>query len=48
MKLKNRRDDANAPETDEWAKMNDWFAELRDDRPAGPARHGLADRASPP
>ena len=38
MKLKNRRDDASAPETDEWAKMNDWFAELRDDRPAGPAR----------
>lgn len=51
MKLKNRRDDPNAPETDEWAKMNDWFAELRDDRPAGldhhdlaqPARDGLAD-----
>ena len=43
MKLKNRRDDANAPETDEWAKMNDWFAELRDDRPARPARHGLAE-----
>jgi hypothetical protein len=45
MKLKNRRDDANAPETDEWAKMNDWFAELRDDRPAGPARHSLAEPA---
>ena len=43
MKLKNRRDDASAPETDEWATMNDWFAELRDDRPAGPARHGLAE-----
>jgi hypothetical protein len=42
MKLKNRRDDASAPETDEWAKMNDWFAELRDDRPAGPARHARA------
>jgi hypothetical protein len=43
MKLKNRRDDASAPDTDEWATMNDWFAELRDDRPAGPARHGLAE-----
>ena len=43
MKLKNRRDDASAPETDEWATMNDWFAELRDDRPAEPARHGLAE-----
>jgi hypothetical protein len=45
MKLKNRRDDASAPETDEWAKMNDWFAELRDDRPPGPAHHGLAEPA---
>ena len=35
MKLKNRRDDASTPETDEWAKMNDWFAELRDDRSPG-------------
>ena len=43
MKLKNRRDDGSAPETDEWAKMNDWFAELRDDRPAGPGRHSLAE-----
>jgi hypothetical protein len=45
MKLKNRRDDASAPGTDEWAKMNDWFAELRDDPPgpAEPARDGLAD-----
>jgi hypothetical protein len=43
MKLKNRRDDSSAPETAEWAKMNDWFAELRDDRPAGPGRHGLAE-----
>ena len=45
MKLKNRRDDASTPETDEWAKMNDWFAELRDDRPPGSARHGLAEPA---
>ena len=44
MKLKNRRDDASALETGEWAKMNDWFAELRDrdDDPAGSARNDLA------
>src|SRR5450755_2367028 len=47
MKLKNRRDDASALETGEWAKMNDWFAELRDrdDDPAGLARHDLAEPA---
>jgi hypothetical protein len=45
MKLKNRRDDASALETDEWAKIDHWFAELRDDRPAEPARHGLAEPA---
>jgi hypothetical protein len=31
MKLKIRRDDASAPETNEWLEMNDWFAELRHD-----------------
>ena len=45
MKLKNRRDDTSASETDEWPAMNDWFAALRDDRPAGPARQGLAEPA---
>ena len=45
MKLKNRRDDTSASETDEWPAMNDWFAKLRDDRPAGPARQGLAEPA---
>ena len=45
MKLKNRQDDASAPELNEWLKMYDWFAELRDDDPAGPADHGLAEPA---
>jgi hypothetical protein len=45
MKLKIRRDDTSAPETDEWPAMNDWFAELRDGRPAGAAGHGLAGPA---
>ena len=45
MKLKNRQDDASAPELNEWLKMYDWFAELRDDDPAGPADHGIAEPA---
>jgi hypothetical protein len=40
MKLKNRRDGASALELNEWLKMYDWFAGLRDDDPAGPARAG--------
>lgn len=40
MKLKNRRDDASVLELNEWLKMYDWFAELRDDDPAGPAGDG--------
>ena len=42
MKLKNRQDDASALE---WLRTYDWFAELRDDDPAGPADHGLAEPA---
>ena len=42
MKLKNRQDDAS---TLEWLRTYDWFAELRDDDPAGPADHGLAEPA---
>jgi hypothetical protein len=38
MKLKIRRDDASAPETNEWLEMNDWFAELRHDGSAVPGR----------
>lgn len=45
MKLKNRQDDASAPELNEWLKMYDWFAELRDDDPAEPVDHGLAEPA---
>ncbi len=47
MKLKNRRDEASALDTDEWTRMNDWFAELRDrdDEPAALARHDLAEPA---
>jgi hypothetical protein len=44
MKLKNRQDDASAP-LNEWLKMYDWFAELRDDDPAEPTDHGLAEPA---
>jgi hypothetical protein len=45
MKLKIRRDDASAPETNEWLEMNDWFAELRDDGSAVPCRSTAGDLA---
>ena len=40
MKIKIRRDDASAIETNEWLEMNDWFAELRENGSAEPPRHG--------
>ncbi len=45
MKLKIRRDEASARETNEWLEMNDWFAELRDNGPAESAGHDLAEPA---
>jgi hypothetical protein len=44
MKLKFRRDDASAPETNEWLEMNDWFAGLRHDGSAVPGRGRSACR----
>jgi hypothetical protein len=40
MKIKIRPDEAGAAGSSEWAAMNDWLAELREDDPAEPASEG--------
>ena len=55
MKIKIRPDDVSTPSGNEWAEMNGWLAELRDDSPEAPvdgSRTGPAPtgalRARPP
>ena len=36
MKIKIRPDDVGTPGGNEWAEMNGWLAELREDSPEGP------------
>ena len=42
MKIKMRSDDVSAPDRNEWAEMNDWLAELKDETQADEGRAGQA------
>src|SRR5450755_2209173 len=42
MKIKMRSDDASTPDRNEWAEMNDWLAELKDESQTDEGRDGQA------
>src|SRR5450755_2720447 len=42
MKIKMRSDDVSTPDRNEWAEMNDWLAELKDETQADEGRAGQA------
>jgi hypothetical protein len=42
MKIKMRSDDVSTPDRNEWAEMNDWLAELKDETQADEGRDGQA------